>query len=141
MVQRRRGARGRRQESIRELVESRNQRRWPDRTRSTSTLKELGDKVPGEKRAKIESALSDLRTALKGDDKEQIDRKAEALAQVAGKPRAGGRRGRGVVRRPKGRAAPAGGEQAAGNKDDVVDAEFEEVEGQGSERVLRPQRR
>src|SRR5215207_8687949 len=47
------------------------------------SLKDLGDKVDGAERGRIESAISDLRTALKGDDKAQIEKKSEALAQAS----------------------------------------------------------
>ena len=47
------------------------------------SLKDLGDKVDGGERAKVESALSDLRGVLKGDDKAAIDKKAEALMAAA----------------------------------------------------------
>jgi molecular chaperone DnaK len=109
---------------FRELVETRN--RADALVHSTDkTLKELGDKVGGEERASVESAMSDLRTALKGDDREAIDRKAEQLAKAAS----------GIVERAAqagaaGAAGSAGESPAAGGgaKDDnVVDAEFEEV--------------
>jgi molecular chaperone DnaK len=81
----------------------------------------LGDKASGEERAAVESALSDLRAVLKGDDKDAIDRKAEQLAKVAGglaeraaQAGAGGASG----------AADAGG---GASNEGVVDAEFEEV--------------
>jgi molecular chaperone DnaK len=83
--------------------------------------------VPGEARAKIESALSDLRTALKGDDKEQIDRRTDAVQQaVAGLAAQAGPAGSEGGGATSGGAGGGGAEQAAG-KDDVVDAEFEEV--------------
>jgi len=109
----------------RELVESRN-RADALAHQVDKQLKELGDKVPGETRAKIESALSDLRTALKGDDKDQIDRRTEAVQQaVAGLAQAGAAGG-GSDGAGASAGGAGGGEQAAG-KDDVVDAEFEEV--------------
>src|ERR1700689_280763 len=46
-------------------------------------LKDLGDKVSGEERAKAESALADLKTAMKGDDHDVIAKKTEALAQAS----------------------------------------------------------
>ena len=48
------------------------------------SLKDLGDKVDAAERGKVESALSDLRSVLKGDDKAAIDKKAEALMQASG---------------------------------------------------------
>src|SRR6201988_2246991 len=47
------------------------------------SVKSLGDKVDAGERAKGESAVSDLRTALKGDDRGVIDKKAEVLAQAS----------------------------------------------------------
>ncbi|MEJ1964787.1 MAG: molecular chaperone DnaK [Gammaproteobacteria bacterium] len=98
------------------------------------TLKDLGDKVDAGERGRVESALSDVRSALKGDDKGVIEKKTEALSQAAQSiaqkayadaGAAGGAAGAG----PEG-AAGAGasaGAGSAGKKDDVVDAEFEEV--------------
>jgi molecular chaperone DnaK len=115
---------------FRELVESRN--KADALLHSTEkTLKDLGETVESSERANIESALGDLRTALKGDDKDAIDRKAEALAQAAapvvqrayqseaGAGGAGADAGAGP--QASGQAGPSGG------KDDVLDAEFEEV--------------
>jgi len=94
-------------------------------------VKDLGDKVDAGERAKVESAISDLRTALKGDDKGVIEKKTEALAQASASiaqkaaANAGG---------PEGAASPAGaagggaaGAGAQAGREDVVDAEFEEV--------------
>src|ERR1700735_880095 len=47
------------------------------------TVKDLGDKVDAAERAKVESAISDLRTALKSEDKAVIEKKTEALAQAS----------------------------------------------------------
>ena len=91
-------------------------------------LGNLGDKVDGAERAKVESALSDLRTAMKSDDKAAIDKKAEALAPAsaaiaqqayAGAEGEGASGGEGAT----GKA----GARAGGQDDNVVDAEFEEV--------------
>ena len=113
---------------FRELVETRN-RADALAHQVDKSLKDLGDKVAGEDRAKIESALGDLKKAMSTDDKETIDRKAEALSTAAGE----------VLQR----AAAAGAEAAAGaagasaggakpGKEDVLDAEFEEVKGKDS---------
>jgi molecular chaperone DnaK len=107
---------------FRELVDSRNK---ADALMhgTEKALKELGDKVPGTERAKIESAMSDLKTALSGDDKEIIDKKAQALAQasqtLAQAAQAGEAGGAG--------AQQASSDGATKSKDDVLDAEFEEV--------------
>jgi molecular chaperone DnaK len=64
------------------------------------SLKDLGDKVAGEDRAKIEAALSDLKTAMTADEKDAIDAKAQALSAAAGdilqRAQAGAAEGAGV---------------------------------------------
>lgn len=108
----------------RELVDVRNQA--DNMVHATEkSLKEYGDKVPGADRANIESLISELRDAIKGDNKDVIQRKSEALLEASGKlmqAMAGG----------AGDAGAAGAQQQAGGKpggDDIVDAEFEEVDG------------
>ena len=115
---------------FRELVESRN--KADALLHSTEkTLKDLGEKVESSERANIESALGDLRTALKGDDRDAIDRKAEALAQAAAPvvQRAyQSEAGAGGAGADAGAGPQAGGQAgSSGGKDDVLDAEFEEV--------------
>jgi molecular chaperone DnaK len=114
---------------FRELVETRNKADGLIHSVEKS-VKDLGDKVDAGERAKVESAISDLRTALKSDDKNVIEKKTEALAQasasIAQKAYAanqGGAEGAG------GPSAGAGAGASAGKAgpDDVVDAEFEEV--------------
>ena len=67
-----------------ELVQARNQA--DHLVHSTrKQLSEAGDNVPAADRAAIESALSDLETAAKGEDKAVIEAKLQALAEVAQK--------------------------------------------------------
>ncbi|WBU30233.1 molecular chaperone DnaK [Rhodopseudomonas palustris] len=80
-------------------------------------LAEHGSKVDESERRSIEDALSDLREALKGDDAEAIKVKSNTLAQASMKL------GEAMYKQ----AEAAGGAQQAG-KDDVVDAEFTEVD-------------
>jgi molecular chaperone DnaK len=95
------------------------------------TLTELGEKVDGAERAKIESAISDLRSALKAEDKAVIEKKTEALAQASAAlaQRAyadtQGSAGAGAGG-PEGGPSPEGAPKGPG-REDVVDAEFEEV--------------
>jgi len=113
---------------FRELVDTRN--RADALLHATEkSLKDLGDKVTGEERAAIEAALSDLRGVLKGDDKAAIEHKAEALAkasapvvQRAYQPEGGGAG-------PEADASAKPGADAG--KDDVLDAEFEEIKDEG----------
>jgi molecular chaperone DnaK len=118
---------------FRELVDTRNKADGLVHSVEKS-LKDLGEKVSGEERASVESALSDVRSALKGDDKDVIARKTEALAQasakIAERAYAETQGGAGGAGPQPGGAAGAGGATGAGSagpKDDVVDAEFEEV--------------
>jgi len=96
--------------------------------------------VDAAERAKVESAVSDLRTALKGDDRGVIDKKAEALAQASASiaqrayagTEAGGAGGAGPQGGAAGGAGPEGGASGARpGGEDVVDAEFEEVKDKG----------
>ena len=84
------------------------------------SLKDLGDKVEADEKAAVESAVSELQEALKGDDKEAIEAKTQALAEASAKIA------------EKAYAAEGGAEGAptaegSSADDDVVDAEFEEV--------------
>ncbi len=124
---------------FRELVETRNKADAMIHAVERS-LKDLGEKVDAGERASVESAVSDLRTALKGDDRDVIEKKTEALAQasasIAQKAYAG-QAGQAGQAGAEGAPGAAGGEAgassagAAGGKDDVVDAEFEEVKDKG----------
>ncbi|EGL54538.1 MAG: molecular chaperone DnaK [Pseudomonadota bacterium] len=86
------------------------------------SLKDLGDKVEADEKAKIESAIAALQEAIKGEDKDDIEAKTTALSEVAGK----------LAERAYAENAEAGADagQADDAKagDDVVDAEFEEVD-------------
>ena len=117
---------------FRELVDSRNKADGLIHAVEKS-MRDLGDKVDASERARVESAVSDLRTALKGDDRNVIDKKAEALAQasasLAQQAQAAGQ-GAGPEAAAGGGSADARSGGGAGS-DDVVDAEFEEVKDKG----------
>ncbi|HTT06181.1 MAG TPA: molecular chaperone DnaK [Steroidobacteraceae bacterium] len=123
---------------FRELVDTRN--RADAMVHAVEkALKDLGEKVSAEERAKAESALSDLKGALKSDDKELIEKKTEALGQAsagiaqrayAATGEAAGAAGAAGAGGPG--QAGAGAESAAAGsqgkpEENVVDAEFEEV--------------
>ena len=92
-------------------------------------LKELGDKIPADKKAPIEAAAQKLKEAHKAQDLAAIDAataelnnawqaaSAEMYAQSGAQ---GGAQGAGAQ-------GAQGGQQASGSADDVQDAEFEEV--------------
>jgi molecular chaperone DnaK len=111
---------------FRELAETRN--RADALLHATDkALKDLGDKVSAADRAKVESALSDLKGVIKSDDKDVIETKARALAEASATiaQQAYAKAGEGQ----QGGGAPGGG--SPGGKDEVLDAEFEEVKDKG----------
>jgi molecular chaperone DnaK len=87
-------------------------------------LKEVGDKVPAEDRAKVDAALTELKEAVKSGDTDRIKRATEALQQASYKlgeemykrQTAGAGAGAGT-----GGGGQGGGQ---GGGDDVIDAEF-----------------
>ena len=89
------------------------------------TLEESADKVEPDEKEAIESALSELEEALKGDDKDDIEAKTRALTEASGSL---------AQRMYEEQASAAGGEGPdsgsatdASAEPDAVDAEFEEV--------------
>jgi len=88
-------------------------------------LAEHGSKVGEAERTAIENAMADLKEALKGDDSAAIQAKTNALAQASMKL------GEAMYKQAEG-AQPADTSESAtgadGKKEDVVDAEFTEVD-------------
>ena len=92
------------------------------------SMDELGDKLEADEKSSIDAAIKDLEEAMKGDDQADIEAKTKALtdasakmaerlyAEQAQQAEASGAEG-----------AEAGSGQRTGTDDDVVDAEFEEV--------------
>jgi molecular chaperone DnaK len=86
-------------------------------------LAEHGSKVGDTERTAIENAMADLKEALKGDDADAIQQKTNALAQASMKL------GEAMYKaQQEQQAAPGGDGAAAEKKEDVVDAEFTEVD-------------
>lgn len=105
---------------FRERVDARNQADGLIHA-AEKTLSEAGDKISGEERMAVENAVSDLKAVLDDGDKETIDAKAAALAEASAA----------VAQKLYAEGAPQEGatpDDAAGAADDVVDAEFEEVD-------------
>ena len=102
-----------------ELVEARN--RADGLIHQTrQAIKEHGANVPSDALASAETALSELETAMKGEDAAPIKAKTTALEQAAQAVLAAGAAGAQASAEN-----PSAG--ASGNNDDVVDAEFTEV--------------
>jgi len=111
-----------------ELVEARN---MADSMiyQTEKSIKELGDKIDEETKTNVENAISNLKTAMEGEDAEQIKQLNEELTQASHK----------LAEEMYKQSAEAGAQEAPGDApgaeqentppqdDDVVDADFEEV--------------
>ncbi len=105
----------------REAVEAKNQAEALIHSTEKS-LKDYGDKVSGDDKAAIETALAALKTAVEGDDAEDIKAKTQTLAEASMKL------GQAMYESAQ---AEEGGDEAAdvrADKDDVVDVDFEEID-------------
>ena len=107
---------------LRELVEARNQaENLIHATRKS--LDEMGDNIGADEKQEIETAISELEEANKGEDKAEIEAKTQKLGEASGK----------LAEKMYGQQGQAGGAEAGGDaqadssSEDVVDAEFEEV--------------
>jgi molecular chaperone DnaK len=85
-------------------------------------LAEHGSKVGEADRRVIENGLADLKEALKGSDADAITTKTNALAQASMKL------GEAMYKQAAEQQADGGGAGGEGKKEDVVDAEFTEVD-------------
>ncbi|MDH7637174.1 molecular chaperone DnaK [Sphingomonas oryzagri] len=83
-------------------------------------LQEHGDKVDASLKSEIEAAIAEAKTAVESNDATQMSEKAQALAQVAMKL------GQAIYEKDQAAAASPGAEGP--KDDDVVDAEFSEVD-------------
>ncbi|UBH62475.1 molecular chaperone DnaK [Proteus vulgaris] len=107
-----------------ELVQTRNQAdQLVHGTRKQ--IEEVGDKLPANDKEAIEKAVSELEIASKGEDKDAIEAKIKALVEASEKLL--------EIAQQQAQAGAAGNaadaEASAKKDDDVVDAEFEEVDG------------
>jgi len=99
-------------------------------------LAEHGDKVSADVKSEIENAIAEAKTAVESNDAEQMTQKTNALTQAAMKL------GQAMYEQQQAQAgteAPEGGDQAgaetgeaAGKEDEVVDAEFSEVDDEAA---------
>ncbi|MBL0711679.1 MAG: molecular chaperone DnaK [Colwellia sp.] len=107
-----------------ELVTARNQADGMIHA-TRKQVEEAGDDLPSDDKEKIEVALTELEEAVKGDDKEAIDAKTQALMEASAKLMEIAQAKEQAQAAPEGAAPEADG--GAAPADDVVDAEFEEV--------------
>ena len=85
-------------------------------------LTDNGDKIDAALKAEIEAAVAETKTAVEGGNVDAMTEKANALTQVAMKL------GQAIYEKEQAATASPGGETAAASNEDVVDAEFSEVE-------------
>ena len=88
-------------------------------------LAEHGDKIDAATKSEVEAAIAAAKTALEGDDADAINAKAQELTQAAMKM------GQQIYEREQAQgadAAAAGAGEDAAPQEDVVDAEFSEVD-------------
>ncbi|MAO54503.1 MAG: molecular chaperone DnaK [Rhodospirillaceae bacterium] len=111
----------------RDLVEARN-------TADTllhsaeKNLSEYGDKIGGDDKSAIETAIEELKEAKEGEDAEAINAKCEALSQAAMKLGEAMYKAAQEEGEAEGSADASGGDADAKSEDStVVDADFEEV--------------
>jgi molecular chaperone DnaK len=106
---------------FRELVGARNK---ADATVHTveKALKDVGDKVSDDEKKTATEAIEAVRAAMSGDDREEIERKTQALEQASTALL------QKMYEQSAGNAGADGASAAPeSKKDDVLDAEFEEV--------------
>jgi len=89
------------------------------------SMKDLADQISEDEKKPVDDAIAELRTALEGDDKDDIEAKtqklSEASAPIMQKAYGQGEEG------AEGEQAADGQQSSANSDDDVVDADFEEV--------------
>ena len=106
----------------RALVEARNQAESLLHS-SEKSLKEYGDKVSADDRKAIEDAIAGLRAAVEGEDADEIQAKSQTLAEVSMKL------GQAMYEASQSEAAEADARaDATKSGEDVVDADFEEID-------------
>ena len=105
-----------------ELVQARNQADGLVHG-TKKQVEEAGDALPSEDKEKIEAAMAAVDTAIKGNDKEAIEKATQNLIEASAK----------LMEIAQAKSQTQGGDNADAGKqanaaaDDVVDAEFEEV--------------
>ncbi|MEN9717241.1 MAG: molecular chaperone DnaK, partial [Pseudomonadota bacterium] len=85
-------------------------------------LEENGDKIDASLKAEIEAAIAAAKTAIEGGDPAEMTAKTQALTEVAMKM------GQAIYEQEQAAAASPGADAPGGDAEDVVDAEFSEVD-------------
>jgi len=107
-----------------DLVEAKNHAEALVHSTSKS-MAEYGDRVPAADKSAIEAAIADLKAVMDSSDAEVITAKTNALAQASMKLGEAMYKSQQSTAEADAQRDAGGG--AAGDSDDVVDADFEEV--------------
>ncbi|MCB2206921.1 MAG: molecular chaperone DnaK [Bacteroidetes bacterium] len=92
-------------------------------------IKEYGDKLPADKKAEIESALEELKTAHKGQDIPAIDAAMEKMNSIWQQASQDMYKDAGGQTPPEGGTGNAGdGDSSGGDDGEVTDVDFEELD-------------
>ncbi len=112
----------------RELVEARNHAdNLVHATRKS--MRELGDRIDEREKSEIEAAIKEVEDVVKGNDKSAIVQKAQKLAEVSGRlAERVYKQEAEKAQTTTAEAKDAGSKGDGENKENVVDAEFEEVD-------------
>ncbi|MGH8474561.1 MAG: molecular chaperone DnaK [Methylococcales bacterium] len=112
---------------LHELVNARNQAESMIHATQKS-MQELGGKVEADEKSRIESAIENLKKVLSGDDKDAIEARTKALTELSGKLAERVYAQQAEAASSNGGSGSTDSSQGGSSaKDDVVDAEFEEV--------------
>ncbi|MCB2078331.1 MAG: Hsp70 family protein, partial [Novosphingobium sp.] len=85
-------------------------------------IAEHGDKIDAALKAEVEAAIAETKTALEGDNVEEITAKSQALTEKAMKM------GQAIYEKEQAAAASPEADAPSGGDEEVVDAEFSEVD-------------
>ena len=111
----------------RETVEARNQAEALIHSAEKS-LSEYGDKVSADDKSAIEQAIADLKASVEAGEPDDIKAKSEALANASMKL------GQAIYEASQAEAAEADAAADAAKDEDVVDADFEEIDDDKDEK-------
>ena len=92
------------------------------------SLADYGDQIEDADKTAIETAISDLRDVMEGDDLEAINAKTEALSQASMKLGEAMYKAQQAEQEAEGGAENADADASKSDDETVVDADFEEVD-------------
>ena len=114
---------------LKELVEARNRAENMVHA-SRKSMEDLGDKVEEQEKKDIEAAIEEVEQAIKGDDKNRIEEATKKLTDATGKLAERAYKQASEQEQAGQQASGESSDKAAsqGSEENVVDAEFEEVD-------------